>query len=244
MIRTKLFWKQRIVEFMTARSRYMTYVTEDLTEIEREMTQYHIDKNFYLSLQELIEEGIINIRNVYQLQGHVLDVKQKRDKIRYLLRMDENDTKAEMIKPTERELKGLKIVFDSLSERKMPNQGVYYYCTKIEDPNFWIVLIKHTPIRRAMRVLMGSLHDYESRMSKIYRATKLASQLKQDGVFVRKNIEDLDQKACGNNRIPSKCAFDIFVHLKYIKINGQQGLSKKYSLQRISKRIDNNDENS
>lgn len=233
MVRPVLFWKQRIVEFMTARSRYLTYSTQKETEIEKNFTS-HIDENFYVALKELIDNGIIHERNMGNMIGHTIDVLKKKDEIKYLLRLDENDTKAELIVPTDEEFGDYKLVFNNASERKYPNQGIYYYTTSKKNPSSWLVLIKHNPIKKAMRVKLGSLDDDESFISRIWKSTKLASQLSQDSKFVRKNVEDLDQQACGNNRIRSKCAFDIFVYLGKLEICGQKGLSKIYNLKQIT----------
>ncbi len=41
--------------------------------------------------------------------------------------------------------------------------------------------------------------------------------------FIRKWVENIEQKACGNNRLPSRSAFHIFVHLKWLVITGRKG---------------------
>ncbi len=226
---------------MTARSRYITYTTKKETEIERNFTS-QIDENFYVALKELVSNGIIHERNVGDMIRHTIDVLKKKDEIKYLLRLDQNETKAELIVPTDAEFEGYDLVFNNASERKYPNQGIYYYTTSKKNSSSWMVLIKHTPIKKAMRVKLGSLDNEQSFIARIWNATKLASQLSQDLKFVRKNVEDLDQQACGNNRIRSKCAFDIFVHLGKLEICGQKGLSKIYNLKKITKLTKNSDE--
>ena len=225
---------------MSARSRYISYTTKNETEIERNFTS-QIDKNFYVALRELIANGIINEQNIENIICHTLEVLKKKDEIRYLLRLDQNDVKAELIEPTDEEFKNLHLVFNNASERKYPNQGIYYYTTLEKDSSSWMVLIKHTPLKKSMRVKLGSIDEDQSYLARIWKATKLASKLSQDSKFVRKNIEDLDQQACGNNRIRSKCAFDIFVHLGLLEICGQKGLSKIYRLKQITRTTNDQD---
>ena len=224
----KLFWKQRIIEYIASRTKYVTHITYG-SEIEDQFTG-HIDPNYHPALDELIRDGIVEKFEQDGKIGHSLDVEKHRDKIIYLLRADNDEHKAALIKPTIQEFKGLILKFNNASERKYPNQGIYYYCVKEADPTCWIVLIKHTPSKKAMRVILGSFDDKESRLSRIWAATKLAWKLYGESPIVRKNVEDLEQKACGNNRIPSKCAFDIFVHIGRLRIDGQKGLSKQYKM--------------
>ncbi len=240
MTQTVIFWKQRILEYLVARSRHIVYRTSFEREMERQYSRF-IDDNYHLALQELRDEEILYERNMGGYLETSLYIIQKKDKIRYYLRMTPNDVRAEIIQPSSKELKGLKIIFDSSSERKYPNQGIYYYCKKIKDPTFWVVLIKHSPIKKATKVILGSNLDDSSRISKIKRATKLVSRLNNHKDFVRKKVEDIEQAACGNNRIPSKCAFDVFVHEGFLEITGQKGLSKKFRLATIEKKTDIDD---
>ena len=90
--------------------------------------------------------------------------------------------------------------------------------------------------QKTTKVILGSQLDGSSRISKIKKATKLVSQLNDHGEFVRKNVEGIEQAACGNNRIPSKCAFDVFVREGFLTITGRKGLSKKYKLAVIKKK--------
>lgn len=241
-MQTVIFWKQRILEYLVARSRHIVYRTSFENEMEKQYSRF-IDANYNVALEELKSEDILHERNMGGYLETSLYIIQKKDKIRYYLRMTPNDVRAEIIQPTSAEMKGLKIIFDSSSERKSPNQGIYYYCKKTDDPNYWVVLIKHSPIKKATKVILGSELDDTSRLSKIKKATKLVSRLNDNKEFVRKKVEDIEQAACGNNRIPSKCAFDVFVHEGFLDVTGQTGLSKKFRLATIKKKTDDrNDE--
>ena len=236
-MRTKIFWKQRIIEYISANTRGMVITIDSPNTIEQQF-RGHLDANFSLAYNELLDEDILIEHIIGHLKYHILDTDNKKDKIRYYLRLTDEDIISPLLTPSDEELKGLTLVFDSVSERKLPNQGIYYYCRKNDDVSFWVVLIKHTPITKAMRVILGSFTDDSSRISRIKRAMILAAKLSDDGKFVRKNAEDLDQKACGNNRIPSKCAFDIFVHEDILEVAGQKGLSKIYEQKKIRPKTD------
>ena len=66
----------------------------------------------------------------------------------------------------------------------------------------------------------------------------MVSKLANNEEFVRKKVEDIEQAACGNNRIPSKCAFDVFVHEGFLTITGQKRLSKKYKVNLVKNKND------
>ncbi len=51
--------------------------------------------------------------------------------------------------------------------------------------------------------------------------------------FRRKQVENIEQEACGNNRLPSKAAFDIFVFKKWL-IEEKKGKSIFYKLNTIT----------
>ena len=58
---------------------------------------------------------------------------------------------------------------------------------------------------------------------KIWRATLKVSKVNKSEPFIRKWVENIEQKTCGNNRLPSKSVFQIFVHLKWLEITGRKG---------------------
>lgn len=123
-----------------------------------------------------------------------------------------------MIRPTDEEYQGLKEIFRDASKKGYKNIGFYYFCTKIDDPNFWIVLIKSKPNQLSRRIILGSITDKNSRIMKIWDAVLEISKKCNGESFIRKSVENIEQKACGNNRQPSRAAFQIFVHLRWLKI--------------------------
>lgn len=86
-----------------------------------------------------------------------------------------------------------------------------------------------------------AFNDPNSRISKIWHATIRAAKESPDGNFNRKRIEDLEPRACGNNRQPSKAAFDIFRKSGLIETVGRKGNSEFYKLSGEKPKIQNLD---
>ena len=68
-------------------------------------------------------------------------------------------------------------------------------------------------VGKAYRIILGSFKDPQSRIDRIWKATTKIGKANPDG-FRRKQVENIEQEACGNNRLPSKAAFDVFVFKK------------------------------
>lgn len=83
---------------------------------------------------------------------------------------------------------------------------------------------------------MGSLEDKNSRITKIWRAVLKVSKINKDNQFIRKWVENIEQEACGNNRLPSRSAFQIFVHLNWLEVVGRKGNTVYY---RVTKKGNN-----
>jgi len=90
------------------------------------------------------------------------------------------------------------------------------------------VLLKTQILGNAKRLILGSFNDANSRIMKIWNAAiGISGESNDNGKFIRKEVEDVE-KACGNNRQPSKAAFDIFIKTGLIKIVGKKGNSPIY----------------
>jgi hypothetical protein len=112
------------------------------------------------------------------------------------------------------------------------NQRTYHYYTKNTDDNFWIVIMRKEKETQAAedKVILGSFNDYDSRISRIWRAAQVAGSRAPEGKFVRKWVEDLDPESCGNNRIPSGAAFRLFKKLGLIELVETKGKTEYYRL--------------
>ncbi len=69
---------------------------------------------------------------------------------------------------------------------------------------------------KAKRLVLGSLNEPKSRLFRIDAAIKLISRKSKYGEVVKKHVEDIEPRACGNQRQYSKAAFDILEYLKRI----------------------------
>jgi len=187
----------------------------------------HVDKNTDIAFNTLFDDGLLIQADSKGKKFYTVDF----DKIREIKRIiihELDEEKYEMIQPPPEEFDGLKLVFTSASERKNPRQGAYYYCVKENDNRYWVVLLKTRIIGKATKINLGSFDNANSKITKIWDAVLIVSQLSKDGTFIRKRIEEQDPIACGNNRQPSKAAMDIFEKTGLLEIVDIKGLSIIY----------------
>lgn len=163
---------------------------------------------------------------------YTIDLFDRLTEIKGILDEENLDTDSEMMKPDESETAGLKHIFTTKSYREYPKQSTYYYYVKEEDDSYWICLIKTKPHEKASKIILGSLKDPSSRIYRIWQATKTVSSTTDEGWFRRKQVEDIEQKACGNNRLPSKAAFDVFIYKKWL-VSEKRGRSTYYNMKTI-----------
>ncbi len=216
-------WKRRIVKFFVLRSHSgNSYRITDETELFKQFAG-NFENNTQTAYEELFSSKIIKDIKVNEKVFYTLNFTQKSSEIESIIKNEPFEEKSNLIKPTDKEFKDLREEFRDASSRGFPNRGFYYFCTKTDDPNYWIVLIKTKPNLSPYRIILGSMTDKNSRIMKIWRATLKVSKINKGEPFIRKWVENIEQKACGNNRLPSRSAFHIFVHLKWLKITGRKG---------------------
>jgi len=92
------------------------------------------------------------------------------------------------------------------------------------------------------KIILGSFNDANSRISRIWRATRQATRCEPDGKLILRWIEDIEQEACRNNRMPFGAAFRLFKHLKLIELVETKGKSEFYKLTGTEPNRDNLDE--
>ena len=190
---------------------------------------FHVDQNTDIAFLSLIRDELVVIVELKNSKYYTINFDQAVE-IRRIISDVSNEEKFEIIQPSEEEFQGLNLMFQTESGRDFPNQGIYYYCTKKDDDSNWVVLLKTKVLGKAGRISLGSFNDSNSRISKIWHATVTAANESKDGTFNRKKVEDLEPKACGNNRQPSKAAFDIFKKSELIKKIDMRGNSEIYML--------------
>jgi hypothetical protein len=137
----------------------------------------------------------------------------------------------EIIQPYMAEPDGYVYWFDNTeNDRNFKGQNIYrFYVKKTDSLNFAVQLLAK-PIGNAKTIMMGSLNDSDSYISRLWIATANVSAESIDGSFILQNLQDKDRIACGNNRQRGKIALDIFRKLGYIQKVGSKGNSTKFKL--------------
>lgn len=225
-------WKQRIVMYLPARGGgYEAYRVSGKEEIFRNFGS-HVDLNADIAFLELLQEKILLHVNSGFKSYYVLDFMDKKDEIRRILRGETEKGKAELVQPDESETNGLKLIFTKSADPKLLHRGNYYYYVKENDESSWVVLQKTQINTTAYRIVLGSEKDANSRICSIWKTT-VGIGKENNRLVIRKQVEDQNQKACGNNRLPSKAAFDIFMHKGWISEMGRKGRTITYRLNKL-----------
>lgn len=226
-------WKQRIISYLAARSGgYEAYRASGKGEIFRNFGT-HVDPNADIAFLELLQEKIIMHVNSGLKSYYVLDFVDKREEIRRILRGETENGKAELVQPDESETNGLKLIFTKSADPKLLHRGNYYYYVKESDESFWVVLQKTQINTPAYRIVLGSEKDESSRICRIWK-TAVEIGKENSYLVIRKQVEDKNQKACGNNRLPSKAAFDIFMHKGWLSEVSKKGRTITYRLNKLN----------
>ena len=216
MLRSTDEWERRILQFFVNRSGYgRVYRVTTKNEV-MESFGSHVDSNTFIAWMQLEDKGLIIHCTSNGDDYYTIDFFEKQDEITRIIDSEELDSKSEIMKPDEMEIDGLEYHFVTKGFRTYPDQSHYYYYTKKDDESDWMCLHKTKPNARSNRIILGSLKDNDSRISKIWKATKLIAKQNNNKPFVRKRVEDIEPKACGNNRLPSKAAFDVFSYKKWL----------------------------
>lgn len=218
-MRSVIEWRRRILEYLGARGNHQFRASTK----EKIFASFgeNIDEYAHVAFTTLVQDGLIIKSKSGRKEFYTLDFTRSKE-IGHIIFEEINEEKMEMVQPQKDEFEGLVLVFSSTGEKKNPRQGLYYYCVKKEDHSDWIALQKTKIIERAKRIILGSFNHANSWVSMIWAAVLVISEQNQDGKFIRKDIEDFDPKACGNNRQRSKAAFDIFEKAGLIKPIGKR----------------------
>jgi len=216
-------WKRRIVKFFMYREIKGThYRIRNQEELFKTFAS-NFERNTQTAYEELRGDKIIEEYKDNHMPFYTLNFSEKSQEINTIIKNEPFEAKSNIIQPDDKDFKNLRQEFKDASSRGWPNRGFYYFCTSIDDPNYWVTLIKTKPNVKPYRIILGSLKVRDSRISKIWRAVQKVSKINKGEPFIRKWIENIEQKACGNNRLPSRSAFQIFVHLGWLEVTGKKG---------------------
>ncbi|MGN6560392.1 MAG: hypothetical protein ACTHJ2_07695 [Candidatus Nitrosocosmicus sp.] len=108
--------------------------------------------------------------------------------------------------------------------RKRSIYNIYYKKTDDLDFAAQIITTKYSKILH-----MGSLRQNHSNISKLWRACQELSRSKK-GSFILQDLQDIERKACGNNRQRGKISLAILKKLEYIVEDGKKGNSTLFKL--------------
>jgi hypothetical protein len=216
-------WRKIILLFFTSGIKYhFSYTKEAILENYKPF----IDKNFEPAFNSLVRDGFIipaysNDSYIYSID--ILNL----DKIKFEI----FNPKAEYIdafQPFERNFTNMTYQFESETDRNIPNKGKYYHFTKSGDDTFWISVVKTKGSSKSNKLIVGSLNDPQSRLFKIRKAILTITRQTGTDTFIKKNVEDIEPKACGNSRQFSRAALDILEYLGLIRAIRSKGRSPIY----------------
>ncbi len=220
-------WLIRILQFFVDRSFFKAYKVTRKEEIFESFGS-HLDDNAYVAFMELEQKGLILHFTSNGDDFYTIDIYDREEEIKKIIQDENLDTKSEMMQPDESEIEGLEHKFTTRGFRTYPSQSSYYHYTFKDDDSKWITLHKTKPVGKAYRIILGSFKDPNSRISKIWEAAVKIGKDNPNG-YRRKQVENIEQQACGNNRLPSKAAFDIFIYKKWL-IEEKRSKSTFYKL--------------
>lgn len=220
------WWKRRIVRHFVFRS----YGGIGYRILKEKTLFDHFASNFetntQIAYEQLLEDGVIKKYPTGSKMFYGLDFVHKINEIDALTKDDQIEETADMMRPSDDEIRDLREMFRD--QTRGSSTGYYYFYTKKSDPSYWVIMVKSRPNAKPSKIIMGSLTDKDSRIMKIWNATKRVSEIQRGGPFIRKWVENVDQQACGNNRQPSRAAFKIFEYLEWLEISSMRGRTAYY----------------
>lgn len=220
-------WCKAILEYFVAEANGIFRVSPKF-KIMRQFGE-NVDENTEVAFLSLLrDELIIPIETSETTTFYSINF-EKKDEIKAILFGAAQKVQLGINQPHASEWEGLKLEFETESNRALPNHGKYYHCTKETDGDFWITLVKTKKLGKADKLILGSLKDTASRLCRIWAAVQKAEAENKNGTFIKQRIEELEPKACGNTRQYAKAAFEIFEFLGLIQMISSKGRSGIYT---------------
>ena len=223
------FWKKRIIEKFIERSSHQAYRIRDVSEILNSFGSIELAASN--AWEQLLEDELLVKSMADGVKYTYLNPNKQLEIMRYYNKEPVDEVRARL-EPSAVNFENLERRLDHTTEKAWPNQGTYYLCTHVADPTDWTALFRSKPNKKPTRINLGSLKDPESKITRMWNVIR---GLGKDGsTFYKKQAEDLDQKAFGNNRQPGTAAFEIFKHLGWIKEVERRGTQIFYKLDQDS----------
>ena len=218
-------WRRELLRFFNPEKN--CYQSVEKKKIFQNFGQ-HIDDNLEKALNYLVADNII-IPIVSKEKTFYTINPKKLDGIIAELNSTPEGT-SEIIQPYDKNFKNLIYQFETERDKANPNKGKYYHFTEINDNSSWVTIVKSKNGIKSTKLKDGSLNDPKSRLSRILKSIKKITNSSPSKTFIKKDIEDDEPAACGNNRQYSTAAFDIFLHEGIIQEVSSKGNSKYYCL--------------
>ena len=220
-------WEKRIIEKFLERAVEGVYHISDVREILDSFGPIEFAAN--KAWDRLVDAKILKIEDDTNQRRISLNLEKQYEITEYYKQEPVEEVKTKLM-PDPHTFKGLERRHEVVTENTWPNQGTYYLCTQSEDVTAWTYIYRSKPTNKPTRVKLGSLLNPDSKIRRMWVAVQ---SIGQDGsVFYKKQAEDLDQRAFGNNRQGAVAAFNIFVYLGWIKAVKRTGKQVFYKLDR------------
>lgn len=215
-------WKKRIIKYFISRFADSFYLTQDPEQLYNDFAS-HFEKNTQIAYSELVKKNIVKEYTINGTQTYGLNMHEKNVEIDKILFNESDEELDALIRPPNEKTIGLNFRFNRMGSRHHPVKSSYYFYTASSDQSYWIVFIKSKPQSDLSKLILGSVKDKNSKIMKIWSVVEAVSRQNHLNEFMRKNVEDEDQRVCGNNRVRTKAAFIIFEHLKWLKRTKEKG---------------------
>jgi hypothetical protein len=198
----------------------------------KKLSGRHYENNLTIALNTLVDNGILLRLETNKRKKFIVNYERLND-AQIILNDSRNwvyDSKLkkepESINQYFSEPEGY-IFWFNIDEQPRRKRSIYnLYHKKTDDLDFaaQIITQKYSKILH-----MGSLRQNNSNISKLWRACQELSKTKK-GAFILQDLQDMERKACGNNRQRGKISLAIFKKLEYIVENGRKGNSTLFKL--------------
>jgi hypothetical protein len=215
-------WKRRILIYISYGGNQIIRCATKKSILEK-LGGASEQKAFEAFNELLRDELVLHVGEKYYMINF-----DKRDLIDKII--NEESEQHDLMQPPTIDLSQYHLEFAKHSNWHYRNRRTYYFYTKISDPTYWIVLIRGISVSSYCEYIhLGTFSDFNSRKSRIWRATQEVGNQNSGGIFSRKKVEDKEPSACGNNRSASSAAFLLFIHLRLVEVvsRGKYRLTSK-----------------
>jgi hypothetical protein len=195
----------------------------------REEAGRHYDTKFDLALRSLMDEGIVMSLESKHEKKYVVNF-DKLDDAQKIINSETSYESPTIIQPYIAEPEGYIYWFENKESRKFKKQSIYRVYFKNTDQMDFAAQLMTQSMTNPKTLYMGSLNEFDSYISKLWRAASTIAEESKDGTFILQDLQDRERIACGNNRQRGKIALIIFRTLGYIQVVETKGNSTRFKI--------------